>query len=49
MSNVNRTSTVQLDGRAFLQKAASLGLGAAALPLAESLLFRSKPRPPTWR
>ena len=39
MSNVNRTSTVQLDRRAFLQKAASLGLGAAALPLAESLLF----------
>jgi len=39
MSNVNRTSTVQLDRRAFLQKAAALGLGAAALPLAESLLF----------
>lgn len=39
MSKVHQTSTGKLDRRAFLQRAATLGVGAAALPLAESLVF----------
>jgi hypothetical protein len=46
----HRTSESKLDRRAFLRRAAALGVGAAALPMAATLVSsRWTQRPPTSR